>query len=177
MSLLRFKVFQPIFFKTATFFSIVMSAFLYAGNAYSADVTLAWDGVSQSGVTVTGYRVYYRADGSSGLTKGCEVASTSCTVSDLADGETYHFVATAYNSYGESEPSDPVSYTVPDTLEEFTITASTDGDGDITPSGSVTVIEGQSETFSISAHSGFHIDVVLVDGVSQGASSKYTFND
>ncbi len=62
-------------------------------------------------------------------------------------------------------------------LEEFTITASTDGDGDITPSGSVTVIEGQSETFSISAHSGFHIDVVLVDGVSQGASSTYTFND
>ena len=107
MSLLRFKVFQPIILKTVTFFSILMSAFLYAGNADSADVTLAWDGVSQSGVTVTGYRVYYRTDSSSGLTKGCEVASTSCTVSDLADGETYHFFATAYNSYGESEPFRP----------------------------------------------------------------------
>ena len=127
-----------------------MSAFLYAGNAYSADVTLAWDGVSQSGVTVTGYRVYYRADGSSGLTKGCEVASTNCTVSDLADGETYHFVATAYNSYGESEPSDPVSYTVPDVLQTFTITSSADGYGSISPSGTVSLTEGESKTFAIS---------------------------
>ena len=31
-----------------------MSAFLYAGNAESADVTLAWDGVSQSGVILDG---------------------------------------------------------------------------------------------------------------------------
>ncbi|MGD8954366.1 MAG: fibronectin type III domain-containing protein, partial [Desulfobacterales bacterium] len=177
MSLLRFKVFQPIFFKTATFFSIVMSAFLYAGNAYSADVTLAWDGVSQSGVTVTGYRVYYRADVSSGLTKGCEVASTSCTVSDLADGETYHFVATAYNSYGESEPSDPVSYTVPDVLQTFTITSSTGGYGSISPSGTVNLTEGESKTFTISPTSGFRIQAVLVDGTDIGASSQYTFND
>ncbi|MGD8337336.1 MAG: fibronectin type III domain-containing protein [Desulfobacterales bacterium] len=177
MSLLRFKVFQPIFFKTATFFSIVMSAFLYAGNAYSADVTLAWDGVSQSGVTVTGYRVYYRADVSSGLTKGCEVASTSCTVSDLADGETYHFVATAYNSYGESEPSDPVSYTVPDVLQTFTITSSTGGYGSISPSGTVNLTEGESKTFTITPTSGFRIQAVLVDGTDIGASSQYTFND
>ena len=177
MPLLRFKIFQATILKTVTFFSILMSAFLYAGNAESAEVTLAWDGNSQPGVIVTGYRVYYGTDGDSYPSKGCEVANTTCKVSDLVDGETYYFVATAYNSYGESGYSDPVSYTVPDTLEEFTITASTDGDGDITPSGSVTVIEGQSETFSISAHSGFHIDVVLVDGVSQGASSKYTFND
>ena len=177
MPLLRFKIFQPIILKTVTFFSILMSAFLYAGNVDSAEVTLAWDGNSQPGVTVTGYRVYYGTDGDSYPSKGCDVAKTTCKVSDLVDGETYYFVATAYNSYGESGYSDPVSYTVPDVLEEFTITASTDGDGDITPSGSVTVIEGQSETFSISAHSGFHIDVVLVDGVSQGASSTYTFND
>ena len=54
MSLLRFKVFQPIILKTVTFFSILMSAFLFAGNAYSADVTLAWDGVSQTGVSCDG---------------------------------------------------------------------------------------------------------------------------
>jgi hypothetical protein len=174
MPRLRFKIFQPIILKTVTF---LMLAFLYAGNVDSAEVTLAWDGNSQPGVTVTGYRVYYGTDGDSYPSKGCEVANTTCKVSDLVDGETYYFVATAYNSYGESGYSDPVSYTLPDVLEEFTITASTDGDGNISPSGSVTVIAGQSETFSISAHSGFHIDVVLVDGVSQGASSTYTFND
>jgi len=154
-----------------------MSAFLYAGNAYSADVALAWDGVSQSGVSVTGYRVYYSTDSSSNLTKGCQVSSTSCTVSDLADGETYHFFATAYNSYGESEPSDPVSYTVPDALQTFTITASAGGYGSITPSGTVSLTEGQSETFTISPTSGFHIQGVSVDGTDIGASSQYTFNE
>ena len=177
MSLLRFKVFQPIFFKTAIFFSIVMSAFLYAGNAHSADVTLAWDGVSQPGVTVDGYRVYYRTDSSSDLTEGCDVGSTSCTVSDLVDGETYHFVATAYNSYGESEPSDPISYTVPDVLQTFTITSSAGGNGSISPIGTVSVTEGQSKTFTISPKSGFHIDGVLVDGVFKGTTSTYTFQN
>ena len=177
MSLLRFKVFQPIFFKTATFFSIWVSAFLYAGNAYSADVTLAWDGVSQSGVSVTGYRVYYGTQNGPYPTRGCQVTGTSCTVKELKDGQTYHFVARAYNSYGESGDSDPVSYTVPNTLQTFTIEASVGSDGSIDPSGTVNVIEGQSKTFSISAHSGFHIDAVLVDGVSQGAIATYTFTD
>ena len=177
MSLLRFKVFQPIFFKTATFFSIVMSALLYAGNAYSADVTLAWDGVSQSGVTVTGYRVYYGTQNGSYPTRGCQVADTSCTVKELKDGQTYHFVARAYNSYGESGNSDPVSYTVPDALQTFTITASAGNDGSISPPGTVSVTEGQSKTFTISPRTGFHIDGVLVDGVFKGTTSTYTFNN
>ena len=177
MSLLRFKVFQPIFFKTATFFSVVMSALLYAGNAYSADVTLAWDGVSQSGVTVTGYRVYYGTQNGSYPTRGCQVADTSGTVKELKDGQTYHFVARAYNSYGESGNSDPVSYTVPDALQTFTITASAGNDGSISPPGTVSVTEGQSKTFTISPRTGFHIDGVLVDGVFKGTTSTYTFNN
>jgi len=177
MPLLRFKIFQPIILKTVTCFSILMSAFLYAGNAESADVTLAWDGVSQSGVSLTGYRVYYRTDSSTGLTKGCEVKTTNCTVSNLADGETYHFVATAYNSYGESEPSDPVSYTVPDVLQNFTITSSAGGYGSISPSGAFSLTEGQNKTFYITPNSGFHIQAVLVDGADIGASSEYTFNE
>ncbi|MGA9261697.1 MAG: fibronectin type III domain-containing protein, partial [Desulfobacterales bacterium] len=131
MSLLRFKVVQPIIFKIAIFFSILFSAFLYAGNADSADVTLAWDGVSQSGVTVTGYRVYYGTQNGSYPTKGCQVTNTSCTVTELKDGQTYHFVARAYNSYGESGDSDPVSYSVPNTLQTFTIEASVGNDGSI----------------------------------------------
>jgi len=154
-----------------------MSALLYAGNAYSADVTLAWDGVSQSGVTVTGYRVYYGTQNGSYPTRGCQVADTSCTVKELKDGQTYHFVARAYNSYGESGNSDPVSYTVPDALQTFTITASAGNDGSISPPGTVSVTEGQSKTFTISPRTGFHIDGVLVDGVFKGTTSTYTFNN
>ena len=177
MSHFRFKFFQPVFFKSLTIFSILMSAFLYAGNAYSADVTLAWDGVSQTGVAVTGYRVYYGTDGQNYPTRGCEVANTTCKVPGLVDGETYYFVATAYNSYGESEPSDPVSYTVPDALQTFTITSSAGAYGSISPSGTFSLTEGQSETFNITPNSGFHIQAVLVDGTDIGASSQYTFNE
>ena len=173
----QFKVFQPIFFKIVTFFFILMSALLYAGSAYSADVTLAWDGVSQTGVAVTGYRVYYGTDGQNYPTRGCEVANTTCKVSGLVDGETYYFVATAYNSYGQSGYSDPVSYTVPDVLQTFTITASAGGNGSISPIGTVSVTEGQSKAFTISPQSGFHIDGVLVDGVFKGTTSTYTFNN
>lgn len=154
-----------------------MSAFLYAGNADSADVTLAWDGVSQSGVTVTGYRVYYGTQNGSYPTMGCQVTNTSCTVTELEDGQTYHFVARAYNSYGESYDSDPVSYTVPDALRTFTITASAGNDGSISPPGTVSVTEGQSKAFTISPHSGFQIDNVLVDGEKIGTPSSYTFHN
>jgi len=177
MPLLRFKIFQATILKTVTFFSILMSAFLYAGNVDSAEVTLAWDGNLQPGVTVTGYRVYYGTDGDSYPSKGCEVANTTCKVSGLVDGETYYFVATAYNNYGESGYSDPVSYTVPDALQTFTITASAQNDGSISPSGIVSVTEGQSKTFTISPGNGYHIDEVLVDGEFVGSSPSYTFSD
>ncbi|MGA8019058.1 MAG: fibronectin type III domain-containing protein, partial [Desulfobacterales bacterium] len=130
-----------------------------------------------SGVTVTGYRVYYGTQNGSYPTKGCQVTNTSCTVTELKDGQTYHFVARAYNSYGESGDSDPVSYSVPNTLQTFTIEASVGNDGSIDPSGTVSVTEGQSKIFNVSPHSGFHIDRVLIDGKDSGSSSTYTFKD
>jgi hypothetical protein len=176
MSLLRFNVFRPAFLKAVPCFIILMSAIVFAGNAYSADVTLAWDAVSQPGVTVTGYRVYHGTNGSVYPTKGCDVATTSCKVSGLVDGQTYYFVATAYNGSGESAYSEPVSYTVPDALQTFTITASAGANGSISPAGTVSVTEGQSKTFTISPHSGFHVDGVLVDGEFKGTFATYTFN-
>ncbi|MEN8779826.1 MAG: fibronectin type III domain-containing protein, partial [Desulfobacterales bacterium] len=191
MSLLRFKVFQSIFFKTATFFSIVMSAFLYAGNAYSADVTLAWDGVSQSGVSVTGYRVYYGTQNGSYPTRGCQVADTSCTVKELKDGQTYHFVARAYNSYGESGNSDPVSYTVNDASAGTTSNVSNTGSfssdnssdliADLDPSPTAIAFEAEDGIVKNSmvtaadqnAYSGRYI--LIPNGIGSDGYATYTF--
>jgi hypothetical protein len=98
-------------------------------------------------------------------------------VSGLVVGQTYYFVAVAYNDYGRSGYSDPVSYTVPDALQTFTITASAGGNGSISPVGAVSVTEGDNTTFTISPHTGFNIDGVLVDGEFQGTNSTYTFTD
>lgn len=58
-----------------------------------------------------------------------------------------------------------------------TITASAGAGGTISPSGIVSVSSGESQSFTISANSGYHIDSVIVDGVNQGAVSTYTFSN
>ncbi|HXB02569.1 MAG TPA: hypothetical protein VNV15_07095, partial [Opitutaceae bacterium] len=63
------------------------------------------------------------------------------------------------------------------TSTNFTITASAGSGGSISPSGAVSVAQGASQTFSISANSGFTISGVTVDGASQGAITSYTFSN
>jgi len=57
-----------------------------------------------------------------------------------------------------------------------TITASAGEGGSIDPSGSVTVKNGGSQKFTITPDSGYKIKDVVVDGVSQGPVSSYTFS-
>ncbi len=57
-----------------------------------------------------------------------------------------------------------------------TITASAGVGGSISPSGSSSIEQGYSRTYSITTDKGFKISDVLVDGVSVGAVSSYTFD-
>lgn len=56
-----------------------------------------------------------------------------------------------------------------------TITASAGPNGSINPEGNVLVLDGQDQTFDITADSGYAIDDVLVNGVSVGDVPSYTF--
>jgi hypothetical protein len=59
----------------------------------------------------------------------------------------------------------------------YTITASAGSHGSITPSGSVSVNYGASQTFNITPNSGYHVANVLMDGSSVGAVTSYTFTN
>src|SRR5205814_982446 len=59
----------------------------------------------------------------------------------------------------------------------FTITASAGTGGAISPSGAVSVTCGANQTFSITPDACHTIASVLVDGVSQGAISSFTFSN
>ncbi len=59
-------------------------------------------------------------------------------------------------------------------LPGFTITATAGTGGTISPSGTVAVIQGGSQTFNISAEDGFEILDVLVGGQSVGAVESFT---
>ncbi len=60
---------------------------------------------------------------------------------------------------------------------DYSIIASAGTGGTISPSGTVTVTSGGSQTFTITANSGYQISDVKVDDVSQGAISTYTFSN
>ena len=59
----------------------------------------------------------------------------------------------------------------------YTITASADEGGSISPSGSVRVRRGSDQGFTITAAEGYEISDVLVDGQSVGAVRTYTFEN
>ncbi len=61
--------------------------------------------------------------------------------------------------------------------QTFTITASPGAGGTISPSGSVSVNYGASQSFTITPNAGYVLADVLVDGVSVGAVTSYTFTN
>ena len=76
------------------------------------EVTLQWDPNQES--DLAGYKIYYGIE--SGIYKRVvDVGNTKIsTISNLASGETYYFVATAYNLMGyESGFSAEIVYSVP----------------------------------------------------------------
>jgi PKD repeat protein len=62
-------------------------------------------------------------------------------------------------------------------MVSWIISSSAGTGGKISPSGSVNVAEGASQTFSIMPDAGFAIVDVLVDGIPNGTISSYTFTN
>jgi signal transduction histidine kinase len=59
----------------------------------------------------------------------------------------------------------------------YNITSSVSGSGSISPNGTTAVAYGADQLFSISPNAGYQISNVLVDSVSVGTPSSYTFTD
>jgi hypothetical protein len=62
-------------------------------------------------------------------------------------------------------------------VDYWSILASAGQGGSISPSGNVVVADGANQGFTVTPNSGYHIYRVLVDGVSMGAVSSYTFTN
>jgi beta-lactamase superfamily II metal-dependent hydrolase len=62
------------------------------------------------------------------------------------------------------------------TIDRWTIAASAGAGGSITPTGTVYVVQGANQGFSIAPATGYHIEDVLVNSVSVGAVTSYIFN-
>lgn len=59
----------------------------------------------------------------------------------------------------------------------FVITAKAEKGGSISPDGEVSVAKNDDKTFTITPNKGYEVKDVLVDGISAGNVTKYTFDD
>ena len=97
------------------------------------------------------------------------VLNTSAATANLASEK---YTITVTNPDGQTASGAVVHFVAANSV---TITASADTGGTITPSGAVAVTVGASQSFTITANSGYHVQDVLVNGVSVGAVTTYTF--
>jgi hypothetical protein len=63
------------------------------------------------------------------------------------------------------------------TLKTYSITATSESGGSISPAGSFTINYGSAKTFSITPNSGYSVADIVVDGASTGAVTAYTFSN
>ena len=134
---------------------------------------------------------FYMTGGTMGDCKWYALNSTYAKLFDKADAlnntMSYNYIQVNNNSVQintrtqkitSSAPTtwtDYNTYTISKNATQYTITASAGSNGAISPSGSVSVSDGASQTFTITPNSGYSVSSVLVDGTSQGAITTYTF--
>jgi hypothetical protein len=176
---MSFSIHQPVRF--LLFWTlIIVSILLTQTIAQAAQVHLAWD---PNDPAPDGYRVYARTQGQNydytspvWPQPGGDPTQTTCTIDNLVGGASYYFVVRAYAGTDESGDSNEVNHILPtDPPTTYTITTNAGANGAISPT-LATANAGDSQTFTISPDTGYHVDDVHVDGVSVGAVTTYTFS-
>lgn len=90
--------------------TLIVSPSIQPTSSTTSSTTLTWNAVT--GTTLSGYKVYI-GEAPRLYTRTIAVGTiTSYTVNSLTIGRTYYFAITAYNSAGESSPSNEVSTTL-----------------------------------------------------------------
>jgi hypothetical protein len=124
------------------------------GNIYPGGTTMVYRGNDQA-YTITANSGYHIADV---LVDGSSVGAVA--------SYTFYNVITPHAIHASFAQNPSV-----------TITASAGPGGNISPSGSVSVVMGTNQIFRMTPLTGYWVTNVVVDGVSQGPMSEYTFNN
>ena len=172
-SLSFFRIISSANEKTLAFLALGLFLALFPMVAHGAvAVDLAWDANTEP--HLAGYKIYY-GTASGVYSNSIDVGDvTQYTLAGLIDGVTYYIAATAYD-VDDHESGYSVELVHTTAIANHTITASAGANGSISPSGSITVSNGSNQSFTISADATYDIQNVLVDGVSVGAVSTYSF--
>jgi hypothetical protein len=127
--------------------------------------------VSKGGKTPYQFRIV--EDNCSGVVLN---ANETCTI-QVSLVPTFEGAITASLLISSNDPDTPVFNVLLNGIGSYiTISAASNVGGSITP-GTVSLVYGDSQTFTIAASAGYHILDVKVDGISQGALTAYLFMD
>ena len=140
----------------------------FAINTYTITVTQTANGVIAPGTST----VNYGATSSFSITPATGYYITSITV----NGSSVAVTSSSGQTVSFTDVQATHTITASFAIDTFNIIASA-ANGAISPIGSVSVNYGGSQSFTITASAGYHIADVVVDGVSQGAVSSYTFTN
>ena len=149
------------------------------GNAYvttNGETTVTWpipdDAAEGSTFHVVHFKDLDREFNGSEAVEEINAAQTEVLDAKVVDGA-IQFTTSTFSPfalvYEKKEPTP--------TPTTYTINATAGTGGSISPSGAVTVNEGNSQTFTITPASGYAISDVKVDGRSVGAVSSYPFTN
>lgn len=147
----------------------------HGGEDWKAGSSHAITWTASDNVGVTSVDLAYSTDGGAtfpnAIASGPNSGAFLWTVPD-APGATVRVRAIAHDAAGNlGSDSSATNFTI----DLWTITASAGADGSISPSGAVGVVQGASQSFTITPAAHAHVADVLVDGGSVGAVTNWNF--
>lgn len=183
-----------LFLFAAAFFAAAQATIV---AAEAAQAVLSWSAptTNADGTPATdlaGFNLYW-GSAPGNYDQSLNVGSqTSYTLYNLSDGSTYYFAVTAYDtSLMESGFSNEASKSFPGQTPVYAITATAGSGGTLealnnptanqasngpaTVTG-VSVNQGASQQFAVTAAAGYEVQDVVVDGFSIGPVSSYSFS-
>ena len=152
------------------------------------NITVKYQGFETTmAIQIVGHTITFDANNGTGTMASVEyVGAYTLPANEFTAPTGKQFKGWALTNNGEVIATATYNVTEPITLyaiwenipvANYTITATAGANGTISPSGEVSVAEGEDKTFTITANSGYHIKDVKVNGASVGAVATYTFND
>lgn len=170
-------IFQKIFNSTLFLLLICFAA----AEAFAQQVIVTWDKnpvAEQVNAYIVCYGIISRNDPAfTSYDVEVDVGDVSSYTVDVNPVNTYYFALKAKNIYGLTSDYSLEQVRAPGPAPTFSLTASAAVGGAILPVGVVVVDQGGSQSFNIAPDAGYLISDVLVDGVSQGIMSAYTFSN